>query len=220
MERVHVLVEGQTEEAFVGRVLQPHLFELGVHLTPILVVTKRVIAGPNHKGGLSRWEPVRRDIVRLLGDSSAIAVTTMLDYYGLPGDWPGADDRPSNDARAAVAHLETATDAAVGSGRFSAFLALHEFESMLYVDPVAAGQYLGSQVLTKAMEAAISSCGEPELVNDDPATAPSKRILAAFPGYQKVFHGPVVAERIGLDELRAGCPHFGEWVEWLESFGS
>lgn len=37
MKRVHVLVEGQTEEAFVGLVVQPHLWDHGVDLTPTIV---------------------------------------------------------------------------------------------------------------------------------------------------------------------------------------
>lgn len=34
-------------------------------------------------------------------------------------------------------------------------------------------------------------------INDDPSTAPSKRILALMPGYEKPFHGPLIACDIG-----------------------
>jgi hypothetical protein len=69
------------------------------------------------------------------------------------------------------------------------------------------------------MAEAVSECGGPELVNDDAATAPSKRLLAVYPTYQKTLDGPAVAESIGLAKMRAACPHFDAWLAWLESLG-
>ncbi len=57
----------------------------------------------------------------------------------------------------------------------------------------------------------------PEDINDSQQTAPSKRILAAMPGYQKTLHGPVIAGDFGLDAMRAECPHFSQWLEKIES---
>ena len=57
----------------------------------------------------------------------------------------------------------------------------------------------------------------PEDINDSPHTAPSKRILAAMPGYQKTFHGPLIACDIGLDAMRAACPHFDHWLKVIEA---
>ena len=37
-----ILVEGQTEEAFVKQVLGPYFIERGLGLTPTLLVTRRV----------------------------------------------------------------------------------------------------------------------------------------------------------------------------------
>ena len=34
------------------------------------------------------------------------------------------------------------------------------------------------------------------------------------------LHGPIVAERIGLEILRAKCTHFDRWVTKLEQLGS
>jgi hypothetical protein len=41
----------------------------------------------------------------------------------------------------------------------------------------------------------------PEDINEGPATAPSKRILALFPGYRKVLKGPSICEEIGVQQL-------------------
>lgn len=216
MNRVHVLVEGQTEEAFVGRVLRPHLWEFGVDLTPSVIVTKRVRTGPNYKGGMSSWDQINRDLTLLTRDSSVVAVTTLFDYYRLPMDVPGMSSRvETDDAQCQACHVMEAIDSRHGTSVRS-FLVLHEFEALLYTDPGECGDYLGSSRLTTVMTAALRECGGPEDVNNSPATAPSKRILAAYPAYQKVLHGPALVERIGLDAIRAACPHLTVWIQWLE----
>jgi hypothetical protein len=216
MRRVLVLVEGQTEETFVGRVLQPHLWGHEVDITPTVLVTRRVPGGRDFKGGVTSWTKIERDLRRLLGDTGAAAVTTLLDYFGLPGDVPGMATRPSGGASERVKHVEAAIDSAVG-GRLKAFLLLHEFEALLYADPALCGAYVGSGALARAMEVSVRECGGPELVDDSPTGAPSKRIRAAWPPFQKTLHGPTIAERIGLGAIRQGCPHFDRWVRWLES---
>ena len=105
MKRVLVLVEGQTEEVFANELLAPHLLLFDVHLAPVVVATKRPAGAPKEAGGISSWTQVRREVQLLLRDSSLDCVTTMIDYYGLPADWPGWAGRPSRGA-AAVAHLE------------------------------------------------------------------------------------------------------------------
>ena len=62
-----------------------------------------------------------------------------------------------------------------------------------------------------------SGLGSPELVDDGPTTAPSKRIAAAIPEYarRKVSAGPIVAAKIGLPMLQSKCQHFRQWIERL-----
>lgn len=215
-----MLVEGQTEEAFVGKTLGPHLSRLGVYLVPKLIVTRRVVAGPDRKGGVSSWTQIERDLRLLLNDSSVVAVTTLLDYYGLPGDVPGMTTRPSGSQVARVEHVEAAIDAAIGAQRMRAHLMLHEFETLLFADPGACGNYLDSPMLTSVMAAAVAQCGGAELVNDNVTSAPSKRIIGAYPTYVKTLHGPALAASIGLGSIRSACPHFDAWVAWLEGLGA
>ncbi len=216
MRRVLTLVEGQTEEAFIGKCVNPHLWPRDVHIDVKIVETRRVRSGPNNKGGVSSWNQIARDLRLLLGDSNAVAVTTVLDYYGLPDDVPGMSTRPAGTPDAKVAHVEGAIDAAIGGGRFRSNLLLHEFEALLYSDPDKCGAYLSNAGLANAMHAAVSACGAPELVNDDPNNAPSKRILSAHAGYSKTLDGPSLTEEIGLPAIRAKCPHFDQWLTWLE----
>jgi hypothetical protein len=218
LKRVHVLVEGQTEEAFIGRSVRPHLLAFNVHVSPKLVVTRRVVSGPDRKGGVTSWGQIERDARLLLHDTDATAITTLLDYYGLPADVPGMSSRPSAPAAAAL-HVEGVINERLADFRFHAHLSLHEFEALLYSDPDVCGRYLDAPSVTSAMVEAVSRCGTPELVNDDPNTAPSKRLLTAFPSYRKTLDGPALAELIGLAAIRSVCPHFDGWMTWLESLG-
>lgn len=216
MKTVLALVEGQTEEAFVGRVLRPHLWVHGVDLASTIVVTKNVPSGPNTKGGVSSWARIQKDLRPLLGHTGAVAVTTMFDYYALPADIPGMLTRPPGSARDRVRHVQAAIDAEMGNERLRSHLMLHEFEALLFADPTVCGSYLSNPGLTAAMTSAVGECGEPELVNESPATAPSRRIVRAHGTFNKRIDGPVIAESIGLPRLRERCPHFDAWVSWLE----
>jgi hypothetical protein len=120
MKRGLVLVEGQTEERFVNECLRPYLLAKGLILEgPTIVETKRVAGGPNFKGGVSDYPKVRRHLERLLHDTHASVITTVLDYYALPKDFPGMRDRPSGSPCSRVEHVEAAWAAAVGDHRQS-----------------------------------------------------------------------------------------------------
>ncbi len=108
-------------------------------------------------------------------------------------------------------------DQDIGDARVRCHIMLHEYETLLYADPALCGAYLSTPNLTAAMTAAVLEVGEPELVNDGPTTAPSKRLLAACPRYAKSTDGPTIVEKIGLERLRSSCPHFGQWIDWLET---
>jgi hypothetical protein len=66
------------------------------------------------------------------------------------------------------------------------------------------------------MGAIRSEFNSPEDINDNYETAPSRRILAVYPGYAKVIDGVPASERIGLRSIRAACPRFDTWVDSLE----
>ena len=219
MRRVLISVEGQTEETFVRQTLAPHLWQHEVDPTPVLVVTSVVRGGPSFRGGLGSYARAKRDIQRLLGDSDVVAVTTMYDLYGLPRDFPGYATRPARSGSDKAAHLEAALDRDIDHCRFRAYLQLHEFEALLFVDPKRTdAQFPGAGCLAD-LRAIRAAFGSPEEIDDGPETAPSKRLRALYPGYQKPLHGPLVTQQVGLERLRRECPHFAGWLRWLESLG-
>ena len=209
MSRVLVFVEGQTEETFVRDLLVPYFSRLGIYLTPILAQTS-----PGHKGGIVSYGKVKHQLTRLCRQDQGAYVTTMMDYYGLPNDFPGLDGRVA-DAHEQVMRLELALQQDIDAPNFIPNLMLHEFEALLFSAPEKIAEWLDDQALLAPMAAIRGAFATPEHINNSPQTAPSKRILALVPHYKKTVDGPLIAEDIGLDAIRAQCPHFNNWIERL-----
>lgn len=219
MKRCLILVEGQTEERFVKDVLCPVFEPQDVYLFPTILTTKVVKSGTNFKGGVTKYAKMRADLSKLLVDTGAV-VTTLIDYYGLPEDTPGMANRPPALAIQRVRHVEQAIFHDFGSPRhFMPFLALHEFEALLFVDPEVTATVIPAR--EKAAELLAAAGGlAPEDINENRDTAPSKRLKQVFPSFKKTLHGPTAAKRIGLEAIRASCPHFDCWITRLEQFAA
>lgn len=213
MIRVYVLVEGQTEEAFVNELMMPHYALNGIFLTPIIVRTS-----PGYKGGVVSYAKIRPQLEKLCKQDDDAYVTTLFDLYALPGDFPGKAHAAfpvagSGQRKAEFLEAEMARD--IGQQNLIPNILVHEFEALLFTRIEAFEQWTNDDNVLAPLRAAAQAT-PPEEINDSPQTAPSKRILAAMPGYQKTFHGPLIACDIGLDAMRAACPHFAAWLTVIE----
>ena len=223
MSRILVHVEGQTEENFVNTVLAPHLYRVGyTNVSPRLLGNARQRA---QRGGIRPWDAVRNDILNHLKGDQATLATTMVDYYGLPGTWPGRKRSrrlKSLSERAASVETDLLDDIAnsLGSGfdrrRFIPYVVMHEFEGLLFSDPDRFAQGIGRPDLSPEFQAIRSEFQTPEEINDSPETAPSSRVQKLYSGYQKPLMGVLAAEEIGLGAIRKECPLFHKWIEELE----
>lgn len=220
MSKVLILVEGQTEQGFVENVLSVHLALFGIFPIPIVIPTKAPWgSAPSVKGGNVSWPKIKKILLDLLSDSSAALVTTMFDYYGRTADWPGNVSLPQGSCYDHVKHLETACQQEIPHLKFYPYFSLHEFEALLFAAPEIIANNFPELDLTDALAAIKSQFKSPEEINDNPATAPSKRIKSLCSTYRKRSDGPIIAETIGLEKIRAECPHFNEWLTKLESLG-
>ena len=105
----------------------------------------------------------------------------------------------------------------INQPNFLANLMVYEYEALLFTQPGLFAQWTEDSKVVNALFQAVARAGSPEDINDSPQTAPSKRILAAMPSYQKTFHGPLIACDIGLDAIRQACPHFHAWLLAVEA---
>jgi hypothetical protein len=217
---VHLLLEGQTEERIVVGLFQPFLESLGWSVTKSTLITSRPRLGSAYRGGVSTWGKLHKELTALLRDRSINVLTTIIDYYGLPRDTPGMADRPAGPAHARVQHVEAAMLRAIGDNRFVPHLSLHESEAWVYAAAVPLGDLLGAPDLAKTLQREAQAAGGPELINDGPGTAPSKRLCAHWPRYSKVLHGPPALAELGVARLREQCPHLDRWLARLEGLPS
>ena len=214
MSRIYMLVEGQTEEAFVNELLVPHYARIGLYLIPIIVSTS-----PGYKGGVVSYAKIKPQIEKLCKQDAMAYVTTLFDLYGLPVDFPGKSSAAyptvgSGAQKAQFLELELASD--INFRNFLPNLLVHEFEALLFVQLDMFELWTDDGRVLDSLRAARRTQA-PEDINDSPHTAPSKRILAVMKGYQKTFHGPLIACDIGLDAMRQDCPHFHAWLSKIEA---
>lgn len=214
--KAFILVEGQTEETFAKEVLSEFMPE-GLFLQPVIVATKRVNSGGKFKGGVPSYPKVRSEVLRLLADTSAVGITTMLDYYALPPSFPGRAQPRGPTSTERVQSVETAWEADINNPRFHAYLSLHEFEALLFSEPAAIAQGFAKPKLKPTLASIRSQFSTPEEINDHPQTAPSARLETLYPRYSKPFFGTLIARRIGIVSMMNECPHFAEWVNYLRS---
>ncbi|MDE0131696.1 MAG: DUF4276 family protein [bacterium] len=218
---IHVLIvcEGQTEEMFVNRVLQPHFASVGTFVEPRLIATS--LRG---KGGRLNRDRVLRYLRNTLRERSDVYVTTFFDLYGLKPDFPGFSESTLHvdpvgraDAIEAVFHQTVVEITRCLPDRFFPHIQPFEFESLLFsnldrlpeVDPAWQSQ-VGSLREVREMFTT------PEHINDGEDTHPSAR-LRPLRGYKKVLHGAAITHRIGLRSIRSECRHFGRWLSRLEN---
>jgi len=216
---VYVVVEGQTEQTFIRELLAPLLSYKGIYLHPAL------IGKPGHKGGDIRFERAITDIGNLLKQRFNIYVSTMFDYFRIERDWPGRKSIKNNDSAFEKARkmehetlsviLKEYPDQNVEK-RFIPYISMHEFEALLFSDTNILAQIINTDPIN--IENILKECGEPEEINDNELTAPSKRLQSlCYRKYRKVAMGKIIANSIGINTIRKRCPHFNEWLSKLES---
>jgi len=178
------------------------------------------------RGGVRPWQAFRDDILRHLKQDRSLLNALIVDYYGMPHDWPQRTEAamlPTPHEKASLIEtalcreLASAMGAGFDTNRFTPLVMMHEFEALLFSDPIGLANAMGKPQLAPALSSIRAQFPSPEQINDSPQTAPSKRIEQLFPGYQKVLVGTAAAHQIGLPKICQECRHFASWIESLES---
>jgi Domain of unknown function (DUF4276) len=214
MIRVHVFCEGQTEETFVRDVLSEHFRPMDIWLNPILVRTSK-----RGKGGVVSYYKIKRQIETKCKEDPTAWITTLLDFYALPSDFPGMAT-PSAPSIERAKLVKEAFQLDIVQSNFIANLVIHEFEGLLFSDPKAFKNWFNDPQITDKLINIRNSFASPEHINDGRTTAPSKRILSICSNYEKVTHGYQIAREIGLDAIRRECMFFKGWLERIEALSS
>lgn len=211
--RLIIVVEGKTEEEFVNELLRPYFYSFGLYnITAIKIQTSK-----GFKGGFVNYQHLKRDILRLLHEPNTL-VTTFVDYFRIPTSLPNYDNcikLPQVGDR--IVCLEASMKSDIGyQDRFIPYIQQHEFESLLFTKSESFSTYYDSKIVS-AIEKIAEQYDNPEDINDNPNTAPSKRLLSIITNYKKVTDGNLIALETGIEQILAKCPRFCTWIEKLQS---
>jgi Domain of unknown function (DUF4276) len=117
----------------------------------------------------------------------------MLDFYGLGKGFPGKPAQPLATSLDEVRSIEQAIKADICERipefrpdlRLIPYLALHEFEALLFSDPDALAGAIKEPGKAMNFHGIRNQFRTPEDIDDGPDTAPSKRILSIYPAFAR-----------------------------------
>lgn len=217
MTRLIIVCEGPTEHEFCMDVIAPALYRSDICVEAPLI--KR------SQGGIVAWDPIKRQLMMHLHESDAY-VTLLIDYYGIKDSFgfPGWEESKAiPDKRSRMHFLFRKMEDEMPPDireRFIPYIQLHEFESLIFSDiNVISQNFDDNEATMYLLEAAVTDFPNPEEINCRPDLAPSKRLLKAISGYNKVIYGACLAHDIGLKKILDKCPLFSEWYNRLSSIG-
>ncbi|MDE6032713.1 MAG: DUF4276 family protein [Muribaculaceae bacterium] len=217
-----ILCEGPTESNFASKVLGPFFCTHSIYVKTVILTTSRKKGAT---GGMISHQQAINDLARIFATirsnhSETNIVTTMFDLYALPNDFTDyAEAMRQKDARTKVDILEQALGAEIGRRNFIPYIQLHEFEALLFSDiMVLQIDYPDVSRNIEKLKAQTDLIGDPELINHNPETAPSKRIINTLhPKYQynKVRSGVSITSAITLPVIMDKCAHFNDWINQI-----
>lgn len=154
-------------------------------LYPYFIERAIVLSGSSLDGGFT-YGRLKYNIIEWLNNDQDAYLTTMVDLYGMSKKYPGYNDSKHLNPIDKVLAIENAVRQDVLSSpnlhnhKFIPYFQLHEFEALLFSDPQLMEDWLSLDLsISKGSFEDIRNAFEtPEHINDNPLTAPSKRIKA------------------------------------------
>lgn len=206
MKQLIFLVEGKSEVIFIERYLIPYLYQQkralqAVHMRAQTIRTNRKL---HKKGGAPNYPKVKNELGILLKRPNRI-VTTLLDFYALPTDFPNHTTDKQK-----VQQIEEGMFQDFGVAHFLPFIQVYELEALMFADLTWSDMYEEKeQASLQAIAVAFST---PEAINHH--QPPSKRLHELI-AYKKVADTDLIFSEINLDVVRQQCPRFNQWVTQL-----
>ncbi|HVZ96937.1 MAG TPA: DUF4276 family protein [Chitinophagaceae bacterium] len=217
MKRIIIICEGDTEKEFCTKLLNQHLSSKDIFVQSPLI--KKTM------GGIVKWSELRKQILLHLKSDTTACVTTLIDYYGLYAKYqfPGWDDAVKiADKITRMDFLENAMLKDIDEDlrhRYLPYIQLHEFEGLLFNDInifyelIPKNELVGIEELNQTF----IEFENPEMINDQKQTSPSHRLMRIIKGYNKVVYGNILADAIGVANMRNKSIRFNAWLSKIES---
>jgi hypothetical protein len=217
MTRLNITAEGFSEERFVADILRPHLLNFNIYTEVRKVLTNRKL---RKRGGVVSYIKFKNDIIQWFRECPDVYHTTFIDLYGLSTDFPGHQDTKHLPPYNRIEEMENLMAKDLDFPKFIPYIQLHEYETLLFADTETMQNWLS--LYNKLPDGCFAKIRKsvldfnPELINENVETSPSKRILNLCKNYDKVDNGILIVKEIGLNKLRTECKHFADWITRLE----
>ena len=220
MKALILLVEGETEQEFVNRILAPYLVSRGLNaeIRPIMIK----MSGGGH--GYNNILHLRNTIRPVLNRADQPIVTTLIDHYGINSErkLPGYAAITTIDPEERIKQMEDILSSEIQKIKpyrfFIPYIQRHEFETLLFANPDKGFEYEDDKI----KEDVIELCNQFDSIEDincTPEGAPSKRIGRIYEAhkkkYNKVSDAVDIIELTGIEAVLEKCPRFKNWVEKL-----
>ena len=167
---------------------------------------------------MTSYGHLKKDILRAIHEQHVL-VTTLIDYYALPSDFPKyAIARAIRDKQAQVEFLERSIledihGSDYGTNLFP-YIQLHEFEALVFTGMKGFEKIFSAEDADfDELQRVLDGHENPEDINDGKETAPSKRLKKLVRSYNKVVDGNRIIEFNGIEILLEKCPRFRNWVQ-------
>ncbi len=210
MKIVYIYCEGQTEESFINEILVPYFSNINIYVIPIICTTSRH-KNKKYKGGVSNYNKIKDELIKICKQHHNEYVTTMFDYYAMPSDTPNINDN-THDIYKRIENIERAVDDDISMSNCSFNLVLHEFEGLLFSNPDSFLKIAEEDTVSEIVKIRNEAL-TPEHINNSPNTAPSKRLEMLIPNYAKIKNGTILSKDMGIDIIMDECKHFAKWIE-------
>jgi hypothetical protein len=217
MKRIIIICEGPTEQEFCKKTLSPYLAAKKIY-----VQAPRI---EKSNGGIVKWSALKEQIENHLKQDPVCSVSLFIDYYGIYAKhnfpaWEEASKIADKNDR--LSYLEQKMKDNIDEKlryRFIPYMQLHEFESLLFNHINIFHEQIPAAdlVALPELQGTFDRFTNPEMINNTPDNAPSKRLQRIIKGYSKVVYGNILAEAIGLLRIRTKCPRFNAWINSIEA---
>ena len=215
MRRIVFIVEGDTEILFVKNQIIPYLLgKCGyhIHMDVQKITTNKK---KNCKGGNVGIAYLRNEI-RKIAASGDTFITTLLDFFRLPNDFPNYTTDKTRVTEIEQGLTDAMTDI-VSHNLFLPYIQLHEVEALMFIKVDGFELLIEENRQRQELQNIIAQYPNPEDINGGRATAPSKRLEKIFPKYKKVSDSECVFGEISIDEIRNKCHRFNSWLENIQN---
>jgi hypothetical protein len=207
MKRLVFIVEGDTEIRLVEKVIMPYLVAQGIS-NPVNCQTITTNRKQNKKGGVGSYGKFKNEVERTLAQSNVV-VTSLIDFFKLPTDFPGFT---TNSAQ--IEQIETAVHTDLNNNPvFIPYIQRHEVEALMFASRDGFELVIDDEEKLELIDAINEEYPNPEDINNSPETAPSKRIKDIYEDYDKVGDGEMIFEMIGIEPMLEKCPRFSTWID-------